>query len=116
VDATQQRQPEQEFRATCRRQLSRMSDKAIVYQLGRELGGYERDEIEREASRRGLATVRCLHCRRDPAEAGAEDGLCSTCRSFKDRSRSRASYDRSTADALASFANRRQDGARFWVG
>ena len=36
----------------CRRQLAQMSDKAIVYQLGREVGGYEREEIEREAGRR----------------------------------------------------------------
>ncbi len=100
----------------CRRQLAQMSDKAIVYQLGREVGGYEREEIEREASRRGLATVRCLNCRRDPAEPGDEDALCSTCRSFKDRSRSRGPYDPGAAHALASFANRRPDGPRFWVG
>jgi hypothetical protein len=113
VDATQH---EQEFRAMCRRQLAQMSDKAIVYQLRRPVGGYEREEIEREASRRGLTTVSCLNCQRDPAEPGDEDALCSTCRSFKDRSRSRGPYDPGAAHALASFANRRPDGPRFWVG
>ena len=114
--ATEQEQHEHEFRAMCRRQLAQMSDKAIVYQLGREVGGYEREEIEREASRRRLATGRCLNCRRDPAEPGDEDALCSTCRSFKDRSQSRGPYDPGAAHALASFANRRPDGPRFWVG
>ena len=116
MDVTGQEEHEQEFRAMCRRQLEKMSDKAIVYQLRREVGGYEREEIEREASRRGLAAVRCLNCRRDPAERGDEDSLCSTCRSFKDRSRSRGPYDPGAAHALASFANRRPDGPRFWVG
>jgi hypothetical protein len=116
MDVTGQEEHEQKFRAMCRHQLGKMSDKAIGYQLGREVGGYEREEIEREASRRGLATVRCFNCRRDPAQPGDEDALCSTCRSFKDRSRPRWSYDPGAAHALASFANRRAHGARFWVG
>ncbi len=99
----------------CRRQLAQMSDKAITYQLGRDVGGYEREEIEREAARRSLATVPCFNCRRDRAAAGDEEGLCSTCRAFKDRSRSRAPYDPGAAHALASLANRRPDGPRFWL-
>jgi hypothetical protein len=115
VDVTRQEEHEQGFRAMCRRQLANMSDNAIRYQLGRDVGGYEREEIEREAAWRGLAIVRCLNCRRDPAEPGDEDALCSTCRSFKDRSRSRGPYDPGAAHALASFANRRPEGSRFWV-
>ena len=99
----------------CRRQLAKMSDKAIVYQLGREVGGYEREEIEREAGRRGLATVRCSNCRRDPAEPGDEDALCPSCRSLKDRSRPRGPYDPGAAHALASFGNRRPDSPGYWV-
>jgi uncharacterized protein YjiS (DUF1127 family) len=49
-----QSQHEREFRATCRRQLRRMSDRAISYQLCRDVGGWEREEIEREATKRGL--------------------------------------------------------------
>jgi hypothetical protein len=49
-----QTEHEREFRAMCRRQLQRMSDRAISYQLTREVGGWEREEIEREAAKRGL--------------------------------------------------------------
>jgi hypothetical protein len=45
---------EREFRTMCRRQLRRMSDRAISYQLSRDVGGWEREEIEREANKRGL--------------------------------------------------------------
>jgi hypothetical protein len=106
---------EAEFRAMCRRQLAQMSDEGVRYQLGRHVGGYEREEIEREAARRALATVRCLNCRRDPAKPGDEDGLCSTCRSLKDRSRPRGPYDPGAAHALASFGSRRPNSAGYWV-
>jgi hypothetical protein len=115
MTSTETTEHEAQFRAMCRRQLRRMSDRAIVDQLGREVGGYEREEIEREAARRSLATVRCHNCRRDPAEPGDEDALCESCRSLKDRSRCRGPYDPGAAHALASFANRRPDGPRFWV-
>jgi uncharacterized protein YjiS (DUF1127 family) len=49
-----QTEHEREFRAMCRRQLRRMSDGAISYQLTRDIGGWERQEIEREAAMRGL--------------------------------------------------------------
>jgi hypothetical protein len=109
------REREAQFRAMCRRQLSQMSDKAITYQLRRKVGGYEREEIEREAARRGLATVRCSNCRRDLAEVGDEEALCRSCRALKDRSRPRWAYDPEAAHSLASFANRRPNGPRFWV-
>ena len=99
----------------CRRQLAQMSDKAIVYQLARDVGGYEREEIEREAGRRRLATVPCSNCRRDSAEPGDEDALCPSCRSLKDRSRPRGPYDPGAAHALASFGNRRPDTPGYWV-
>ena len=38
----------------CGRQLHRISDRAISYQLTRDVGGREREEIEREAAKRGL--------------------------------------------------------------
>ena len=112
---TRQRKHEADFKAMCRRQLWQMSDKAIVYQLGRQVGGYEREEIEREASRRGLATARCSNCRRDRAEPGDEEALCSICRSLKDRSRPRGPYDPGAAHALASFGNRRPGSPAYWV-
>jgi hypothetical protein len=49
-----QTEHEREFRAICRRQLRRMSDRAISYQLSRNVGGWEREEIEQEAIKRGL--------------------------------------------------------------
>ena len=93
-----------------------MSDRAIVYQLGREVGGYEREEIEREAARGG-AWRRCAasNCRREPAEPGDEEALCSSCRSLRDRSRPRGPYDSGAAHALASFGNRRPDSPGYWV-
>jgi hypothetical protein len=115
VDVTHQEQHEHEFRAMCRRQLAQMSDKAITYQLGREVGGYEGEEIEREAVRRGLGTVRCSNCRREFAEPGDEDALCSRCRSLKNRSRPQGPYDLGAAHALASFGNRRPDSPGYWV-
>ena len=48
------RERERRFREMCRRQLRPMSERAIGYQLGREVGGWEREEIECEAERRGL--------------------------------------------------------------
>ena len=99
----------------CRRQLAQMSDKAIVYQLGRDVGGYEREEIEREAARRGLATVPCSNCRRDPAEPGDEDALCPSCRSLKDRSRPRGPYDPERPTLSPRSRNRRPERPGFWV-
>jgi|SRR5215207_1850515 len=114
TDSETRQKHEADFKAICRRQLLHMSDKAIVYQLGRQIGGYEREEIEREASRRGL-TERCSNCRRDPAEPGDEEALCSSCRSLKDRSRPRGPYDPGAAHALASFGNRRPGSRGYWV-
>ena len=100
----------------CRRQLAQMSDKAIVYQLGRRSAATSarrssarhRGEVWRPCAASTAAAIR--------PKPGDEDALCSTCRSFKDRSRSRGPYDPGAAHALASFANRRPDGPRFWVG
>jgi hypothetical protein len=49
---------EQEFRAMCQRQLQKMSDQAIRFQLTRSVGGWEREEIEREAANRLLTSAR----------------------------------------------------------
>jgi hypothetical protein len=49
-----QAEHEREFRAMCRRQLRRMSDRAVGYQLSRDVGGWEREEIRLEAIKRGL--------------------------------------------------------------
>ena len=83
----------------------------------RDVGGYEREEIEREASRRGLATVQLLQLPTRPGRAGRRGGSLLDLPLLQG-SESVALVPTTPArrTRFASFANRRPHGPRFWVG